>query len=130
VAEGLAVGSHTRTHPALPALTETQLRGEILGAHADLERELGGAVPVFSYPYGITDARAVPTLRELGYLAAFISLLGRNAVGQRDPFLLYRHSVDIQDSLTSLAMSLTSTYVRVRESGRAAKARVLHSLSR
>ncbi len=107
VAEGLVVGSHTQTHPSLPALTETQLRSELVGAHADLQRELGGVVPVFSYPYGFADARAVPTLRELGYVAAFISLPGRNTVGKRDPFLLYRHSVDIQDSLTRLAVSLT-----------------------
>lgn len=128
--EGLAVGSHTRTHPALRALTEAQLRQELSGAYADLERELGRPVPLFSYPYGMADARAVPPLKALGYVAAFISLVGRNGVGHRDPFLLYRHSVDIEDSLTSFAMSLTSTYVGVRESGRAARALIQQSLSR
>lgn len=130
VAEGLAVGSHTRTHPAIPYLTAEQLVDEVQRAHADLARELGQASPLFSYPFGMADARVVPTLREFGYVAAFISLLGRNVVGRRDPFLLYRHSVDVHQSFARLGMSLTTVYVGARESGRAVKARVQQGLLR
>ena len=128
--DGLAIGSHTRTHPNLPALTLGALEDEISTAHADLEREVGGATPLFAYPYGHADLRAVPVLRRLGYAAAFISLLGRNIVGRRDVFLLYRHSVDLNDSLARFAASLTTLYVGIHESGRDMRARVRRGLSR
>lgn len=129
-ADGLAVGSHTRTHSAMPYLTTQQLVDEMHGAHADLERELGQFLPLFSYPFGFADARVVPILRELGYVGAFISLLGRNIHGQMDPFLLFRHSVDVDESFSRFAVSLTSQYGLVRESGRAIRARLQHNLPR
>lgn len=120
--EGLAVGSHTRTHAAMPYLTEEQLVDELRSAHVDLERELGRAAPLFSYPFGLADPRAVPTLRDLGYVAAFMSLPGRNFIGRRDPFLLFRHSLHVQQPFVRFAMSLTTAYVGARERGRAVKA--------
>lgn len=121
-AEGLAVGSHGRSHAALPYLPGSQLMDELCQAHADLKRELGQFSPLFSYPYGLADSRAVPTLRELGYVGAFISLLGRNFVGRRDPFMLYRHSVNLGQSLPGFAMRLSTAYLGAREFGRAQKA--------
>jgi peptidoglycan/xylan/chitin deacetylase (PgdA/CDA1 family) len=121
-AEGLAIGSHTRTHAALPHVSDAQLAEELRDAHADLTRKLERPAPLFSYPYGMADPRAPELLRALGYAAAFISLLGRNQIGQRDPFALYRHSVDIGDSISRLALSLNDAYVRLREHGRAARA--------
>jgi len=126
--DGLAVASHTRTHAAIPSLTERRLQEEVRGAHEDLVRELGQAAPFFAYPYGMADARAVPLLRELGYVAAFTSLSGRNVVGQCDPFLLKRHSVDFGDSLEHFAVNLATPYVAIRESGRAVRARARHGL--
>ncbi len=122
--DGLAIGSHTRTHPTMGTLTVGGLEEEICAAHTDLCRELGNAAPLFAYPYGKADPRAVPILRRLGYAAAFISLLGRNVMGQSDAFLLYRHSVDLHDSLARFAASLTTLYVGIHESGRAMRARV------
>lgn len=121
-AEGLAIGSHTRTHAALPLVSDAQVAEELREAHADLVRELDEPAPLFSYPYGMADPRVPGLLRALGYAAAFISLLGRNRIGQRDPFILYRHSVDVGDSISHLALSLNDAYVRLREHGRAARA--------
>jgi peptidoglycan/xylan/chitin deacetylase (PgdA/CDA1 family) len=121
-AEGLAIGSHTRTHAALPLVPDTQVADELRDAHSDLTRELERPAPLFSYPYGMADPRAPGVLRALGYAAAFISLLGRNQIGQRDPFVLYRHSVDVGDSIGRMALSLNDAYVRLREHGRAARA--------
>lgn len=116
--DGLAVGSHTRTHAALPSLPTEDLLEEIRGAHEDLVRELGRAAPLFAYPYGMADSRAAPVLRDLGYVAAFISLAGRNVIGRRDPFVLYRHSVDFGDSLGHVAVNLATTYIGFHEFGR------------
>ncbi|MDR7510641.1 MAG: polysaccharide deacetylase family protein [Armatimonadota bacterium] len=114
-AEGLAVGAHTVTHPALPSLTAEELHAEIETARADLTREMGHLLPFFAYPYGLVDERAAPVLRALGYVGAFISLLGRNRLGRRSPFLLYRQSVDRRHSVPALAASMTAPYVDLRE---------------
>ncbi|MDR7519623.1 MAG: polysaccharide deacetylase family protein [Armatimonadota bacterium] len=120
-ADGLAVGSHTRTHAALPSLALERLEGEIRGADEDLRRELGGGALLFAFPYGMADPRAVPVLRELGYAAAFGLRLGRNVLGRGDPFAMFRHSVDWGDSLTRTAFSLSTGFVGLYEAGRAAK---------
>ena len=129
VAEGLAVGAHTRTHPPLPSLAQDELEHELRGAHADLQRELGQAPVMFAYTFGLADQRVVPILRELGYAGAFISLYGRNRVSERDPFLLYRQSVDLHHSMPRFALSLTVPYLGARESGRALRQRVRNGLS-
>ena len=51
-ARGLAIGSHTRTHPYLPALTQVQIDEEIGGAARALSDRLGIASQGFAYPYG------------------------------------------------------------------------------
>jgi peptidoglycan/xylan/chitin deacetylase (PgdA/CDA1 family) len=122
-AEGLAVGAHTMTHPAMTALTADELRDELEGAHAHLEREVERIAPFFAYPYGRPDDRAVPVLRALGYAGAFISLVGRNRLGRRDPFLLYRQSVDRHHSVPALAASLTGIYATMREAWRSVRGR-------
>ena len=50
VSEGVSVGAHTRTHPALTRLAVEDARREIRGSRADLERELGACLPVFRVP--------------------------------------------------------------------------------
>lgn len=123
-AQGLAVGSHTRTHPAMPSLSPGRLADEVSGAHQDIRRELGCAPRLFSYPFGMPDARAVSLLRELGYAGAFVSLLGRNLVGRGDPYHAYRHAVDSYQSPLNVGLSLITVYVGARESGRAVRSRL------
>lgn len=55
---GLAIGSHTRTHRYLPALTQTGIDEEIGGAARDLAERLGTAPLGFAYPYGAVCAPA------------------------------------------------------------------------
>lgn len=55
---GLAIASHTRTHPYLPGLTETRIDEEIGGAARDISDRLGIAPHGFAYPYGAACPRA------------------------------------------------------------------------
>lgn len=50
---GIAIGSHTLTHPILSELDSEGLWREIYLSKARLEERLGGCVQAFSYPYGI-----------------------------------------------------------------------------
>jgi peptidoglycan/xylan/chitin deacetylase (PgdA/CDA1 family) len=49
---GAEFGSHTRTHANCGTSETAALREELLGARADLEREVGSSVPFFAFPYG------------------------------------------------------------------------------
>lgn len=83
------VGAHTRTHPNLPTLGDTQLRAEIGGAKQDLEQILGRSVRHLAYPGGRFDQRIVESVKSAGYDAA-CSVIGGgwNSAGTR--YWLYR----------------------------------------
>lgn len=69
---GVAIGSHTCSHPYLSKCTDDDVRVEIEDAHRSLARSLGHEPASFAYPYGDHDGRAEEHLRELGYRAAFL----------------------------------------------------------
>lgn len=52
---GLEVGSHSRTHPELPAISARQRQAEIEGSSRDLRQILGEPPVSFAYPYGKWD---------------------------------------------------------------------------
>ena len=70
---GWTLGSHTRSHRTVSRLEEEDLRREIHGSLADLERELGLAEIPFAYPYGLPEhigTRAPRMVAEAGYTCA------------------------------------------------------------
>lgn len=72
--ELVAIGSHTMTHPMLPALANEQLSREILGSRLKLEQILNQEVKLLSFPYGAFDARAVELCHQAGYERVFTAL--------------------------------------------------------
>jgi peptidoglycan/xylan/chitin deacetylase (PgdA/CDA1 family) len=79
---GHEIGSHTRTHPDLVALSHEQLEEEVAGSRAELERRLGRAPAYFAAPYG-DRARFSPAVaaaaRAAGYEGCLTAIRGRNA---------------------------------------------------
>jgi len=68
--KGLAVGSHTITHPILSSVDCETLRFEIGGSKALIEDKLGASIEIFCYPNGMkTDFNKVVEneVRESGY---------------------------------------------------------------
>jgi peptidoglycan/xylan/chitin deacetylase (PgdA/CDA1 family) len=57
VAEGVTLGSHSRTHPRLPSLADDALGAEVAGSADDLEARTGTRPAAFCYPYGRVDDR-------------------------------------------------------------------------
>lgn len=71
MAAGMIVGSHTRTHPVLPSIGNTQrLKDEIAGAKVWLEDRFGVAIDTFAYPYGSYTATTVAMVKAAGYRTA------------------------------------------------------------
>ena len=83
------VGAHTRTHPNLPTLGDTQLREEIGGAKQDLEQLLGRPVRYLAYPGGRFDQRVVESVQSAGYDAA-CSVIGGGWNSPLTRYWLYR----------------------------------------
>jgi peptidoglycan/xylan/chitin deacetylase (PgdA/CDA1 family) len=69
---GVAVGSHTCSHPYLSKCTDADVLEEIEDSHRVLTGALGHEPASFAYPYGDHDPRAEAFLRERGYRAAFL----------------------------------------------------------
>ena len=67
---GMSIGSHSRTHSALPTLNSSEAWDEIRGSKEDLEDRIGIAVRTFCYPYGRSNAQIQEMVRQAGYVAA------------------------------------------------------------
>lgn len=74
---GIEFGSHTRTHPRLPAIDMSAMRAEIAGSADDLLLLLGSRVESLAYPYGDYDERVVRMARA-NYDLAFTTEEGIN----------------------------------------------------
>lgn len=88
---GLEVGCHTYSHPILSdaALSEADLRREIVEARRLIGREIRRPVRVFSYPGGFLDDRVKRIVRAAGYEAAVGA--GVSESSERcEPFVLRR----------------------------------------
>jgi peptidoglycan/xylan/chitin deacetylase (PgdA/CDA1 family) len=66
---GAAVEGHTRTHPPLVGLSDTELDEEIGGGQADLRARFHDSSTQFAYPYGDLDDRVVARTRQFHAVA-------------------------------------------------------------
>jgi peptidoglycan/xylan/chitin deacetylase (PgdA/CDA1 family) len=67
---GWTIGSHSRTHAMLTALSQTEAERELVESKRAIEARLGAAVDACAYPYGATNA-AVEAVAARHYLAGF-----------------------------------------------------------
>jgi peptidoglycan/xylan/chitin deacetylase (PgdA/CDA1 family) len=76
-AEGMEIGSHSRSHPHLDKIDNpTLLWDQISTSKQILENELGAAVDEFAYPYGSYNADTASVVRSAGYKAARACCVG------------------------------------------------------
>jgi len=96
-ASGVEFGAHTKTHPILSALTDSEeLREEIAGSQARIEAELDRPVMHFCYPNGKMQdigPAAVEAVRAAGMQTAVTAEPGINQ-GRPNAFLLNRIGAD------------------------------------
>ena len=92
------VGSHTRTHPALPQVPSATAWQEIAGSKHEIQERTGARVASFAYPAGLYGEREVQMVRDAGYETGLTSRAGLNEPGQ-PPHALYRTFIGRHDSL-------------------------------
>jgi peptidoglycan/xylan/chitin deacetylase (PgdA/CDA1 family) len=95
--EGLALGAHTRTHPALSELPPARQYDEIAGSRSDLDAALGEPVQTFAYPYGKWNEETADSARRAGFACALSVRAGRNCAATA-PYALRRTEVKGTDS--------------------------------
>jgi peptidoglycan/xylan/chitin deacetylase (PgdA/CDA1 family) len=91
--EGVSLGAHAQTHPILTRLPLDKARDEILGAIADLKREIGHVLPIFCYPNGNTNNQIITLLKEENIMMAFGGKDGHNYLNRSDILRLHRTSI-------------------------------------
>lgn len=64
------VGNHTKSHPHVPQQSDTDVRTQVVSAHAAILRTTAkDPHPLFRFPYGDYDARTLRLVNGLGYVA-------------------------------------------------------------
>jgi peptidoglycan/xylan/chitin deacetylase (PgdA/CDA1 family) len=101
---GVAVESHTITHPILTNVEDGSLLEELIGSRARLETELQREVKMFCYPNGNCAAREFSAARAAGYDCAVTTDLRLSKCGD-DRFALPR--IDAENELSRFAQAVS-----------------------
>ena len=105
--EGLAVGSHSATHPLLTRVSPARRAEELVGSLRTLRTEVCSAPPVLAYPGGEADDEVVADAAEAGYEMAFGTRRGVVDVRHADWYRLERINVSPRVSWGALRAQLS-----------------------
>ena len=108
-ARGMEIGSHSRTHPFLTSLSESEMEQEIRGSKETIEDRLGQPVRFFSYPHGLHDARCRRLVSLAGYSGACTTRFGGNGA-RTDPFRLSRSEITHDDTAWSFSFKVRTGF--------------------
>jgi peptidoglycan/xylan/chitin deacetylase (PgdA/CDA1 family) len=108
-ADVIQIGSHTRTHPALPQLSEPEARKELSESRARLQDILGMDVKLFSFPYGAFNEDLIEWCRDAGYEKVFTTV-PRPVALHANEFAVGRVTVDPDDSTLEFSLKLSGAY--------------------
>ncbi|MCE9614619.1 MAG: polysaccharide deacetylase family protein [Lentisphaerae bacterium] len=112
---GIEFGSHTAGHPILKDLGWLDIERELRESKVALERQLGGSVRAFAYPYAFPqiEMNFISRLRDVlvasGYQSCVTTIIGRVALGN-DPYMLKRLPVNGSDDARLLLAKLRGAY--------------------
>lgn len=114
-ADGIRIGSHTVTHPALNDIEESAVEYEIAYSKQTIEDHLGEPIRSFSYPFAFPerDQKFVSRLRELlhiyGYVCGVSTIIG-TAHRKHDWFFLPRIPMNGYDDVRLFQAKLEGGY--------------------
>ncbi len=108
-ADLITIGSHTLSHPWLPALTESEAMAELAGSRDRLRALMSREIKLFSFPYGAATARLVDLCREAGYERVF-TILPTLAFADPHEYVSGRVVVDPTDWPLEFHLKLCGAY--------------------
>ena len=121
-AHGIEVGAHTRTHPNLGTLPETQVTQELAGARAEIEERVGQTAESFAYPFGSTNAVAVRVAARHFRTACTTVLRRTTSEPLHQLPRIDMYYIRTPSDLSRLLEGRLDRYLAVRRFGRAARA--------
>jgi peptidoglycan/xylan/chitin deacetylase (PgdA/CDA1 family) len=107
--KGMEIGSHTRNHVNLRDCSDHMAVMEIQQSRLDLEKQFGGQVRHFCYPYGWFAPKHRQMVVDAGYKTATTTMRGRAMPGD-DLFALKRIKVARATTLVMFAAKMLSRY--------------------
>jgi peptidoglycan/xylan/chitin deacetylase (PgdA/CDA1 family) len=106
---GMDIGSHTRTHADLTAISFKDAENEIAGSKKELENKIGCEVRHFCYPYGRHENTHTEKVHEAGYITAVSTQRG-NARNFLHPYTLPRVLIARATNTIQFCIKLLSDY--------------------
>ena len=70
-ANGIGIGSQTKTHPHMHQISPTKIDAELSGSNQRFLNELGMRPTLFAYPYGEYNLAVIERVKAAGFTAAF-----------------------------------------------------------
>jgi peptidoglycan/xylan/chitin deacetylase (PgdA/CDA1 family) len=126
--QGWEIGSHTLTHPRLPAIDSTELRAELVESRQECARMIGSDCTSIAFPYGDADARVLREAEAAGYSAA--AMLS-DRLDRSSRFACPRIGVYQVDGRRAFRLKVSPTVRRLRRSRAWLPiAKLLHSVRR
>ncbi len=110
---GWEIGSHTLTHPRLPALGDAELREQLVGSREECARMMGVDCTSIAFPYGDADERVVREAEATGYSAA--AMLSTR-LDRASRFACPRIGVYQQDGRRAFRLKVSPAVRRLRRS--------------
>lgn len=105
----ITIGSHTVSHPFLPALNKEAAQRELEDSRAQLSELLQRDIRLFSFPFGGFTPQLIKACREAGYHRVFTTL-PRFAFGSTRAFAVGRVRVDPTDWNIEFFLKITGSY--------------------
>lgn len=115
---GLAIASHTVTHPRMPGCPDPVLDTELSASRDGIETLAGACHSAFAYPEGCVDDRVEAAVRRAGYAVAFTTVTGPVRPGD-NPLRLRRTEVSSTDSRLVFALKMRGAldWTRIKDEG-------------
>jgi peptidoglycan/xylan/chitin deacetylase (PgdA/CDA1 family) len=99
---GMAIQSHSYSHPGLPGVSDERLRSELVDSRETIAQQIGQPVYVFCYPSGEYDERVIEATRDAGYVMAVATDDGES-LGPQSVFEITRTRIQPYVALASFA---------------------------
>lgn len=106
---GITIGSHTRTHPYLPTVSDALAQQEITASRSEIAAHLQQPVEYFCYPSGDLSPRELQLVRQAGYAAAVSVAPGVNR-RDADLFQLKRTEITDRDDVSQFRLKIAGAF--------------------
>ncbi len=103
-AQGHEIGSHSKTHPDLTAISHDDMVDEVANSKRDLEALGAKSITSIAFPFGNWNESVKQAVKDAGYIGSRTALVQNEGLNYRDgdPYLLKTISVESNTSINDI----------------------------